>query len=123
MVLPPLELFSLRKELPCCRAALSVLRHRFERDAYHPGDSGAASVHLFPQDSHSHELQASTLSRVGSSALHSGHLGNSNSGVSWLDSSMISCGIGCAAISRASSSWSAATNTRGPLRPPTNLGL
>jgi len=24
MVLPPLELFSLRKELPCCRAALSV---------------------------------------------------------------------------------------------------
>jgi len=26
MVLPPLELFSLRKELPCCRAALSVYR-------------------------------------------------------------------------------------------------
>jgi hypothetical protein len=24
MVLPPLELFSLRKELPCCRVALSV---------------------------------------------------------------------------------------------------
>jgi hypothetical protein len=24
MVLPPLELFSLRRELPCCRAALSV---------------------------------------------------------------------------------------------------
>ncbi len=24
MALPPLELFSLRRELPCCRAALSV---------------------------------------------------------------------------------------------------
>ena len=34
MVLPPLELFSLRKELPCCRAALSVFRgelQAFER--------------------------------------------------------------------------------------------
>src|SRR5208337_926438 len=29
MVLPPLELFSLRKELPCCRAALSVFGHFF----------------------------------------------------------------------------------------------
>ena len=30
MVLPPLELFSLRRELPCCRAALSVLWACFE---------------------------------------------------------------------------------------------
>jgi len=29
MVLPPLELFSLREELPCCRAALSVFRWLF----------------------------------------------------------------------------------------------
>jgi len=29
MVLPPLELFSLRKELPCCRAALSVFWRLF----------------------------------------------------------------------------------------------
>ena len=56
MVLPPLELFSLREELPCCRAALSVFR-RSEFGLFRSvASSSAASVHSFPQASHSHAV-------------------------------------------------------------------
>ena len=75
MGLPPLELFSLRKEPPCCRAALSALSGISPQVG--PADvvSGIESVHSLPHCSQRHVFAGSTPSRTGSSAPHAGHLG------------------------------------------------
>jgi len=48
MVLPPLELFSLRKELPCCRAALSVSERILVQPVTSAEDRASAPVPLRP---------------------------------------------------------------------------
>src|SRR5580658_6683848 len=101
MVLPPLELFSLREELPCCRAALSVFfAGYFAAFPASPSASTAGSVHCLPQASQSQEFDGSALSSTGSSAPQLGHFGGMYSGTFSRDSSTISCGIGLTAIPR-----------------------
>ena len=104
MALPPLELFSLRKELPCCRAALSVFDANrcaassssivcFPRPIPRAGIYPPARSTRVPHASHSQRSRVGTLEHR-ASAPQFGQMGGSNSGSSVLDSSMMSCGIG-----------------------------
>ncbi len=113
MVLPPLELFSLREELPCCRAALSVSSAHFCPYPLPRSPPLPTPSTRFRTPRKASEFNGSTPSRTGSPAPHLGQTGNSNSGASVLDSSTISLGIGLEAISRASSSRSAGTRILG----------
>src|SRR5579859_4157254 len=99
MALPPLELFSLRKELPCCRAALSVSEHISNQDA--GARSSTGSDHSFPQLSHSQELVGSAARSTGSAAPQRGQTGGSYSGISSREWSRMSWGIGFAMTARA----------------------
>src|ERR1700757_1469051 len=49
MALPPLELFSLREELPCCRAALSVFAGSFSRPPASPAPARQLDSGFFPR--------------------------------------------------------------------------
>jgi len=113
MVLPPLELFSLRKELPCCRAlfpflrgsCLSLLR------ISHSGAAAADSVHCFAHASRSPHIDRVDIFKhriCGTAARTRRRL---EAGTSILDKSMISCGSSHSNLERFIK-LIAATNTR-----------
>ena len=87
MALAPLELFSLRRELPCCRAALSVLDGlevvgRFRGPMAWLGRLGlgqtsAGRIAHIARNSWDRRLRES-----GSDAPHLGHVGGWKSGIS-----------------------------------------
>ena len=63
MVLPPLELFSLRKELPCCRAALSVFEAVCDRVSKPTSPTPISS----PQARYSQQFSFRRMADVGAS--------------------------------------------------------